>query len=158
MKDLWHEIPNSPIAKAMRNGDGLQLITWLSLFCNIYVFLIKRATILWEGLSYLKYIRPSCYQEHVPNFEDCWCDWKHYDFIIASNGLVIIRWRSSHQNSNLWALIAAYTGEFPAQRPVTQSLDVSLIRAWINGWINNGEAVYSRRYLPHYDVTVMYRM
>ena len=29
------------------------------------------------------------------------------------------------------------TGEFPAQRPVTQNFDVSLIYAWINDWVNN---------------------
>ena len=47
------------------------------------------------------------------------------------------------------------TGEFPAQRPVTQSFDVSLICAWINGWVNNREAGDLRRYGAHYDVIVM---
>ena len=47
------------------------------------------------------------------------------------------------------------TGEFTAQRPVTQSFDVSLICAWINGWVNNGEAGDLSRHRPHYDVTVM---
>ena len=32
------------------------------------------------------------------------------------------------------------SGEFPAQRPVTRSFDISLICAWINGWVNNREA------------------
>ena len=31
----------------------------------------------------------------------------------------------------------------------------SLICAWINGWVNNGEACDLRRHLAHYDVTVM---
>ena len=31
----------------------------------------------------------------------------------------------------------------------------SLICAWINGWVNNGEADDLRRYRAHYDVTVM---
>ena len=31
----------------------------------------------------------------------------------------------------------------------------SLIRAWINGWINNGEAGDLRRNRVHFDVTVM---
>ena len=31
-----------------------------------------------------------------------------------------------------------------------------LICAWINGWVNNGEAGDLRRYRIHYDVTVMY--
>ena len=47
------------------------------------------------------------------------------------------------------------TGEFPAQRPVTQSFDVSLICAWINGWVNSGEAGDLRRHRAHYDITVM---
>ena len=43
------------------------------------------------------------------------------------------------------------TGEFPAQRPVTRSFDVSLIYAWLN----NREAGYLRRHRAHYNVTVM---
>ena len=46
-------------------------------------------------------------------------------------------------------------GEFPAQRPVTRSFDVSLICVWINGWVNNREAGDLRRYRAHCDVTVM---
>ena len=45
------------------------------------------------------------------------------------------------------------TGEFSSQRPVTQSFDVfSLIRAWINGWVNNREAGDMRRHRASYDV------
>ena len=47
-------------------------------------------------------------------------------------------------------------GEFPSQRPVAWSFDVFLICAWINGWVNNGEASDLRRHRAHYDVTVMY--
>ena len=35
------------------------------------------------------------------------------------------------------------------------ALMFSLIRAWINGWVNNGEAGDLRRYRAHYDVIVM---
>ena len=35
------------------------------------------------------------------------------------------------------------------------ALMFSLISIWINGWVNNREAVDSRRYRAHYDVTVM---
>ena len=31
----------------------------------------------------------------------------------------------------------------------------SLVGAWINGWVNNREAGYLRRYRGHYDVIVM---
>ena len=44
-------------------------------------------------------------------------------------------------------------GEFPAQRPVTQSFDVSFAR--INGCVNNREADDLRRHRGHYDVNVM---
>ena len=47
-------------------------------------------------------------------------------------------------------------GEFPAQRPVTRSVDVfSLICVWINGWVNNRKAGDLRRYRAHYDVIVI---
>ena len=42
------------------------------------------------------------------------------------------------------------------QRLVTQSVDVSLISVWINGWVNNGEAGDLRRHRTHCDVTVMF--
>ena len=38
---------------------------------------------------------------------------------------------------------------------VTQSLDVSLISAWINGWVNNGEAGDLRRHRADDDVIAM---
>ena len=37
--------------------------------------------------------------------------------------------------------IHRFTGGFPSQRPVTQSFDVSLIFAWINGWANKRDLV-----------------
>ena len=42
-------------------------------------------------------------------------------------------------------------GEFPTQRPVTRSFDVFFDCVWINGWVNNHEAVDLRRYLAYYD-------
>ena len=35
------------------------------------------------------------------------------------------------------------------------ALMISLFCAWINGWVNNGEAGDSRRHRAHYDVVVM---
>ena len=46
-------------------------------------------------------------------------------------------------------------GEFPAQRPVTRSFDVFFDLRLNNGWVNNREAGDLRRYLAHYDVSVM---
>ena len=47
------------------------------------------------------------------------------------------------------------TGEFPSQRPVTQSLDVSLICAWTNDSVNNRDAGDLRLHRAHYNVIVM---
>ena len=46
-------------------------------------------------------------------------------------------------------------GEFPAQRPVTQSFDAFFDLPRINGRVNNGEAGDLRRHRAHYDATVM---
>ena len=70
-------------------------------------------------------------------------------------------WR--HQMEIFSALLAICTGNspvtggFPAQRTVTRNFDVSssLICAWINGWVNNGEAGDLRRYRAHCNVIVM---
>ena len=48
------------------------------------------------------------------------------------------------------------TGEFPAHKGQWhRALMFSLICAWMNGWVNNREAVDFRRHRAHYDVTVM---
>ena len=47
------------------------------------------------------------------------------------------------------------TGQFPTQRPLTQSFHVSLICFWINGWVNNGDVGDLRHNSAHYDVKVM---
>ena len=54
------------------------------------------------------------------------------------------------------------TGEFPAQRPVTLSFDISFDlqleqTAWKNGWVNNRKAGDLRRHRGHYAVNVMKR-
>ena len=66
-------------------------------------------------------------------------------------------WR--HQMETFSALLAIcagnspVTGDFPAQRPVTQNFDVFFAR--INGWVNNRKAGDLRRHGAHYDITVM---
>ena len=47
------------------------------------------------------------------------------------------------------------TGEFPSQRPMTQSFDVSFDLRLNKQWVNNREAGDLRRHRAHYDVTVM---
>ena len=61
-----------------------------------------------------------------------------------------------HQIDTFFALLAIcaenspVTDEFPKQRPVTRSFDVSLICARINGWVTNREAGDLRRHSTHY--------
>ena len=61
--------------------------------------------------------------------------------------------------SVLLAICAGNTpipGEFPAQRPVTGSFDVSVdLRLNKNGWVNNREAGDFRRHRAHYDVIII---
>ena len=58
-------------------------------------------------------------------------------------------------NGNIFALLAICTGNFPHKGQWRVALMFSLIRVWINGGVNNGEAGDLRRYSAHYDVAVM---
>ena len=65
-------------------------------------------------------------------------------------------------NGNIFRVTGPLCGEFIGHRwiPLTKTSDAELwccyfISAWINGWVNNGEAGDSRRHRAHYDVTVM---
>ena len=60
-----------------------------------------------------------------------------------------------HHMQTFSALLAICAGNSPVNGEFPATLMFSLICAWINGWINNGEAGDLRRHLAHYDVTVM---
>ena len=68
-------------------------------------------------------------------------------------------WR--HQMETFSALLALcagnspVTGEFPSQRPVTRSFDISLTCAWTNRWVNNRDAGDLSRRRARCDITVM---
>ena len=68
-------------------------------------------------------------------------------------------WR--HQMETFSALLALCAGnspvtdEFPSKGQWRDALMFSLICAWINGWVNNRDAVDLIRYGAHYDITVM---
>ena len=68
-------------------------------------------------------------------------------------------WR--HQVETFSALLALcaenslVTGEFPHKGQWRGALVLSLICAWINGWVNNREAGDLRHHCAHFDVTVM---
>ena len=68
-------------------------------------------------------------------------------------------WRHQMETfSPLLALCAGNSpvpGEFPAQRPVTQSFDVFFDLRLNRRWVNNGEAGDLRCHCTHYDIIVM---
>ena len=72
---------------------------------------------------------------------------------------LITWWR--HQMETFFTLLAfcagnsLVTSEFPSQRPVMQSFDVSLICTLTNSWANNQDASDLRCHCTHYDFTVM---
>ena len=66
----------------------------------------------------------------------------------------VIKWKHFPR---YWPLRGEFSGpcEFPTQRPVTRSVDVFLICAWINSWANNREAGGLGRHRAQYDITIM---
>ena len=66
-----------------------------------------------------------------------------------------------HQMETFSALLALCAGNspvpvnFPHKGQWSGALMFSLIRVWINGWVNNREAGDLRRHRGHYDVNVM---
>ena len=81
--------------------------------------------------------------------------------VVGCCGISFAWWRQ--QMGTFSALLAlceansSVTGDFPSQRPVTQSFDVSLICTWTNVWVNNLGAGDLRRrpYHAHYHLTIM---
>ena len=82
--------------------------------------------------------------------------------IVVNDRIISSWWR--HQKETFPALLAICAGnspvpgEFPAQRPVTRSLDVFFDLRTNNGWVKNGEAGDLRRHRAHCDVIVMFVM
>ena len=59
-------------------------------------------------------------------------------------------------NGNLFRVIGPLCGEFAGHKGQWRGASmISLIGAWINGYVNNREAGDLRRYRIHYEVTVM---
>ena len=78
--------------------------------------------------------------------------WAHHDksyyMMTSSNGTFSALLAINAGNSPV-------TGEFPSQRPVTQSFDVFFQLCLNKGWVNYREAVDLRRHRAHYDVITM---
>ena len=83
-------------------------------------------------------------------------------YCMATYGRAGIWWRYQMETfSALLAICAGtspVTGEFTAQRPWRGVLMFSLMCAWINGWVYNGETGDLIRHRAHFDVTVIMHM
>ena len=82
--------------------------------------------------------------------------------VFNSDGVIIwdyIQTMMTSSNKNIFCVTGPLCGEFPGHRwiPLTKrgALVFSLICVWINGWVNNREAVDLIRHGAHYDVIVM---
>ena len=88
---------------------------------------------------------------------------KAMKYPITSKKYVQLAWWR-HQMETFSALLAICAGNSPHKGQWRGALMffftifdvVFFICAWINGWVNNGEAGDLRRYRAHYDVTVMW--
>ena len=98
---------------------------------------------VWPGISeltmwYATLAAIAAHQTDIPLLHEDVIKWKHFSALLA-----------------ICAGNPPVTGEFPSERPVTRSFDISLIIAWTNGWVSNRGAGDLRRHPIHYDVTVM---
>ena len=68
----------------------------------------------------------------------------------------IIKWKHfPHYWPFVWGIQWSLVNS-PQKRQWSRALMFSLICAWINSWVNNHQAGDLRRYLTHYDITVMW--
>ena len=106
---------------------------------------------------------------YIRDLTVAWCSSfvAFYDDLVASDFTPIMRdFFNDHDDVIKWKHFLCY---WPFVRGIHRSpvnsphkgqwrgaLMFSFICAWINGWVNNGEAGDLRRHRAHYDVTVMY--
>ena len=73
-------------------------------------------------------------------------------------GYMISSYMMTSSNGSIFRVTGPLCGEFTGHRWISLTngtLRLSLIFAWINGWVNNREAGDLRRHRAHYDVTLM---
>ena len=78
---------------------------------------------------------------HHSNILEQW--FLNYQNVIASIMMTSSNGNIFRVTGHLWEEFTG-PGEFPAQRPVKRSFDVSLICVWISVWVKNSEAVENR--------------
>ena len=142
--DLWGLIQNPNAAYELSmylNGIlTLPMIMWLmcaKMWCFRHVPTFLNLRLCPTDISSYDHVKPMCNKVHyVPLNTHARC------FIMTSS------------NGNNIRVTGHLCGEF-TPRQWHGALMLSLICAWINGWVNNREAGDLRPYLAQYDVTVM---
>ena len=162
LNQCWHE--NTGIHHSHRAiSQKMCTICWqkMSIFFYYFMHLPGDTELTHLGLTLFSWAPPWGGKRN----KSCFSWWLYVtlsqDELIKQMGEFVLTawWR--HQMETFSALLAICAGnspvpgEFPAQRPVTRSFDVSLICTRINGWVNNGEAGDLRRHRAHHDLTVM---
>ena len=99
----------------------------------------------------------------ISNFQSNFSNWWQ-KFLLQNRWQVIDTaphtWQS-HDDVIKWKHLPSYwpfvwgIHRCPVNSPHKGALMFSLICVWINGWVNNREAGYLRRYPAHYDAIVM---
>ena len=79
----------------------------------------------------------------------------HVQRLIRYNHNDVIKWKHFPRHWSFVRGIHRSPVNSPHKGQWRGALMLSLICAWINGWVNNGEAGDLKRHRVHYDVTVM---
>ena len=80
----------------------------------------------------------------------------------SEEDISVPNWCMAHDDVIKWKHFPRYWSfvrgihRSPVNSPHTGQWRGALICAWINGWVNNGQAGDLRRHRAHYDVIVMY--
>ena len=83
-----------------------------------------------------------------------WVSWFHHSIGMAFHD-ELIKWKHFPRYWPFVRGIHRSPVNSPNKGQWSGALMFSLICIWINGWVNNREAGYLRRYRVHYDITVM---
>ena len=94
-------------------------------------------------------LRDACIVNASRNFTGNWPQYMHHTHDD------VIKWKHFPRNWPFVRGIHRSPVNSPHKGQWRGAVKFSLIYVWINGWVNNREAGDLRRYLVHYDVTVM---
>ena len=119
----------------------------------IFVFLRRNSARKWLNTNRY-YI---CWQYAIPNMVDDRQHGKKISYLIFFSHDDVIKWKHFPRYWPFVRGIHRSPVNSPHKCQWRGALMFSLICAWINGWVNNGETGGLRRHRAHYDVIVMLR-